>query len=576
MFADFLVPIPSLKGKVFKKNIRNTDYIYYEYEDKYSPDHKYSLPKRTSIGKVCIDDSSMMYPNSNYYRFFPAENIDNQTSSNNRCSLLNVGTYFIIDKILEELNLKSIIESIIGDKYGLFLDFLAYGIVCENNAAQYYPYYAKRHPLFTDNMRIYSDSTISDFLKTITEDDSIEFLNQWNKDVDINDKIYISYDSTNKPSQEGEVNIVEPGHSKNDKTENIFNYSIALDVTNRKMMFYEKYSGSIVDVSQLEQMINKALSFGYKNIGLILDRGYFSIHNIYYMDERNIDFIIMVKGMKKLVREVILNNKGTFEKCCDNYILEYGLSGMTIERPIFPKDEGNKYLHLYYNGYTAANKIEEFLQEIDDMEKDIKKNIGKNPIFPNKYYDYFDFFYWHEGKADQTLVSAMRKKDAIDEEISLCGYFSIISSAKMDAKEAISLYKSRDASEKLFRGDKSYLGNAAERVHSNESFNAKIFIEFVALIVRQNIYTSLIDKVKETGKRRNYMTVPAAIAELEGIQIVRFGDNASYHLDHAITKTQAEILDAFNIDVNSLKKKVAKLCSEIDEIDKGKNLPKAK
>ena len=113
MFADFLVPIPSLKGKVFKKNIRNTDYIYYEYEDKYSPDHKYSLPKRTSIGKVCIDDSSMMYPNSNYYRFFPAENIDNQTSSNNRCSLLNVGTYFIIDKILEELNLKSIIESII-------------------------------------------------------------------------------------------------------------------------------------------------------------------------------------------------------------------------------------------------------------------------------------------------------------------------------------------------------------------------------------------------------------------------------------------------------------------------------
>ena len=53
------------------------------------------------------------------------------------------------------------------------------------------------------------------------------------------------------------------------------------------------------------------------------------------------------------------------------------------------------------------------------------------------------------------------------------------------------LYKGRDASEKLFRGDKTYLGNQCMRVYSSESMEAKIFVEFVALIIRNRIYSYL-------------------------------------------------------------------------------------
>ena len=58
-----------------------------------------------------------------------------------------------------------------------------------------------------------------------------------------------------------------------------------------------------------------------------------------------------------------------------------------------------------------------------------------------------------------------------------CGmYFVIITSEEMTAAEALELYKSRDASEKLFRGDKSYLGNRSCRNYFVESVEAKIFI----------------------------------------------------------------------------------------------------
>jgi hypothetical protein len=53
----------------------------------------------------------------------------------------------------------------------------------------------------------------------------------------------------------------------------IINYSIAYDTLNRTPLFYEEYPGSIVDVSQLIYMIDKAKAYGYKNMGFILDRG---------------------------------------------------------------------------------------------------------------------------------------------------------------------------------------------------------------------------------------------------------------------------------------------------------------
>lgn len=116
----------------------------------------------------------------------------------------------------------------------------------------------------------------------------------------------------------------------------------------------------------------------------------------------------------------------------------------------------------------------------------------------------------------------------------------------MTAKEAIEHYKSRDASEELFRADKSYLGNRSMRVGSNAALFARIFIQFLALILRCRIYTDLKDKCEAMLKRPNYMTVPAALKELEKIVMIRHLDGI-YRLDHAITKTQKTILDSFGL-----------------------------
>lgn len=122
----------------------------------------------------------------------------------------------------------------------------------------------------------------------------------------------------------------------------------------------------------------------------------------------------------------------------------------------------------------------------------------------------------------------------------------------MTAKEALNLYKSRDTSEKLFRGDKSYLGDKSLRIYGDCAAESKIFIEFIALIIRNKIYNCLKDELRNLESRPNFMTVPAAIRELEKIEMVRLTDN-KYRLDHAVTATQKTILKAFGMDANIIK-----------------------
>lgn len=136
----------------------------------------------------------------------------------------------------------------------------------------------------------------------------------------------------------------------------------------------------------------------------------------------------------------------------------------------------------------------------------------------------------------------------------------------MTAEEALTLYKSRDGSEKLFWGDKSYLGARSERVYTNESIDTKIFIEFVATIIRSRIYTCLKDGMDQQEHKKNFMNVPAALRELEKIEMLKSADN-EYRLEYAVTARQKEILKAFGLTASSIQKQAAAISPDLAKIE---------
>ena len=551
MFLKYKVDIPVVPGKLVRKNRGGHTYIEYEYDRIYDPVKQYTYPKRASIGRVDPEDPTRMTPNENFLKYFPDAEIPEEIDRSDRSPYLNIGTYVVLHKLIQDCKLKEILDEYMDEKdTGFLLDLACYSIIEENNAGQYYPDYAYEHALFTADMKIYTDSKVSDFLHGLKPEQSIGFLNSWNKSKNKRQKIYLSYDSTNKNCQAGDIDLVEYGNAKVDAGLPIFNYSVACDSANRIPLFYELYPGSLNEVSQLICMIDKAQRYGYRNIGFILDRGYFSKKNLAYMDQNGYSFLIMVKGMKDFIRGIIEENQGGFENSWGKYVDRYDVYGTTVKRFLCEGDTKKRNFHIYYSDGKAYSEKQETKQRIRRLKKYLDSCVGKECVpFGPEIGKYFHLNYEKDGK---TLKLAEENTSAVEKELSLAGYFAIVSSDNMTAREAIELYKSRDASEKLFRSDKSYLGNKSMRVHSDEALSSKVFIQFIALILRSRIYTALKEKSEKMLKKPNYLTVPAALKELEKIVMIRQLDGV-YRLDHAVTATQKIILDAFGLNEGNVR-----------------------
>ena len=564
MYYDFMVPIPDVKGKITLMKKGDIRYVQLETGRVYLPERKYTIPQRVTIGKLSAEQPARMYPNEKYQDYFPETVLPEERPEAYRSCALRIGTYAVIQNVLNEYRLSEMLEKRIGQDCGLFLDLVSFMIVDEENVAMHYPDYAFCHPLFSEGMKIYSDVKVSRLLNSISKDQIIGFLDDWNKKRDRRQRIYISYDSTNKNCQAGDFELVEFGKAKDEKGLPIFNVALAFDKTNRVPLFYEEYPGSINDISQLTFMVDKVTEYGYKKIGFILDRGYFGKENIRYMEENGYAFIIMVKGRKELVSSLVLEHRNTFETSRANAIRSYRVYGKTVTAKLYEDDSKDRYFHIYYAPGKMSGQREMLEQQIEKYRLFLNKHIGSNQKFSMLYHHYFNLKYNKSG----ILISVQEKQDVVERELQLCGYFCIVTSEKMTAAEALIQYKGRDVSEKLFQADKTFIGSNSMRIHSDKALSAKIFVEFIALIVRNRIYNLLKETMLRLETRQNYLTVPKAIRELEKIEMVR-RNNGAYRLDHAVTRKQKVILSSFGMSEDD----ILKLATEIsDLLKKNKSL----
>lgn len=575
MYLDTFVKVPDVQGKITFHPKGNTIYVEFESGRVYLPEKRYTNVSRKTIGKLTDEENRIMQPNENFLKFFPEVELPEEKERATRSCGLRIGTWIVIRKIINDYELTEMLGRYLPDKdVGLVLDLAAYSIIEEDNRAQHYPAYAYSHPLFTDGMRLYSDSRVSDFLRSLDNEVSVSFQNAWNEKRNHREKIYISYDSTSKICEAGDLRIVEKGHSKEHEETDIFNYAIAYDTKCREPLFYELYPGSINDISQFQCTVDKAKGYGYRHMGFVLDRGYFSKENIYCLEKNKYSFIMMLKGKAELVQKWVIENKGSFETSRSCNIPAYKVYGKTIEKRLFSSDEKPRYIHLYHSSDLEAHERGEVEKKINQLTAFLNSHINQFKEFGPGMETYFELHYDEHAKKKRNgnrdtkeaqarkFVFFEEKMSVIELELKLCGYFVIVTSDRMTAKEALEIYKGRDASEKLFLSDKTFLGNHCLRVGSDESSTSKIFIEFIALIIRNRMYNYLKDAMKEMAKKPNYMTVPAAIRELDKIEMSRQLDGI-YRLDHAITATQKTILKAFGLTDANVKYRAQEISKKL-------------
>ena len=132
-------------------------------------------------------------------------------------------------------------------------------------------------------------------------------------------------------------------------------------------------------------MLLKAKGYGYRQTGFILDRGYFSKENIHFMDKNGYEFIIMMKGMKSLVRDFVLSVKGSFEEKCEYSLRDYKVNGITVKHQLYPSDEKERYFHIYYNERKQTTEREKVEEKIDRMSLFLREHQGMKLNLCNEF-----------------------------------------------------------------------------------------------------------------------------------------------------------------------------------------------
>ena len=528
-------------------------YVYLTQKVEYSSKLKRSIPTRIVIGK--LNDDGKLIPNKNYFSIY-GEKVELLERSN-RSDFISFGLNMIIDTIARKSQLYDLLDSIFEDNTNKILDIASYMILKETSAMQYFEDYGYNHHLF--NLDNFTDNTIGRLFDLLKVKDIDLFISSWVK-MHSNKDIYVSYDSTNMNSTSGSLELAEYGHAKDNDNLPQVNLSLGYDQSNNTPLFYELYPGSIIDNSECKKMVDRAKYYGLNNIGFILDRGYFSINNIKYFENNGYDYILMTKGNSRFIKEAVDTCVASLKNGVNHYIEEYELYGKTIETKLFDKDS-KQYVHVYYDGlqaerekiniYNRLNAIDKLLDEKIKAKLQRKEDLKPYDDLYKVNFDVFGYF-----------TSYKRKDNKIKELLNKAGVFVIVTSKEMSAEKALSIYRDRDAIEKVFRMEKSYLGCDVFRVSSNEKLESKVFISFIALILRNEIYQSIKPLYK---KNRKEYTVPKVLQQLERLGITKLSDN-KYHQRYLLTKRQKDILNVFNINEKEYKAYSEKIENQMNEI----------
>ncbi len=508
---------------------RSGSYVYLTQRVKYSPELKQTRPVRVAIGK--LNEEGKLIPNRNYFEIFPYE----QNEPGDKADFVIAGPHFVADKISAGNGLKELLETIFKDDSDKILDIATYMMMSENNVMQYFEDYGYNHTLFSAEN--FDDNAIGRLFKKIKVKDIDLFIRSW-VHMHVEKQIYIAYDSTNMNSAAGNLELAEYGHAKDRDELPQVNLSIGYNQTDQVPLFYELFPGSIIDNTECEKMVERARQYGCREIGFILDRGYFSLRNIRYFEKHNYDYILMTKGNAKFIQEAAEEAGAVLKNGYSNYMQGYELYGMTVEKDLF--NTGKKeYVHVYYNGIEAEKEkitINNRFNKMDEeLEKKKEKKIKKAEDVKS-YEKYYRLGFDENGY----FMNYQRKDNEIMKLINKAGYFAIVTSKKMSAEEALETYRDRDAVEKIFRMEKTYLGNDVFRVHSEEKLESKVFVSFIALIIRNEIYQSLKELYKTN--RKEY-TVPKVLKDYERLGVTKLADE-KYHIRYRLTNKQKKILKA--------------------------------
>jgi len=492
--------------------------ITYVYESKayWDKEKHQSRCTRTLIGRFAPDTGEVLATDGRGRKRKAAEPDIKPTSgpiSVTRTRRLFYGATSLLDQIGETVGITADLKQCFPDNYKNILSIAYFLILEEHSSLMRFSKWAAlhRHPYGKD----IPSQRSSELFQSITEEQKMKFFRlQGSRRA--KDEFW-AYDSTSISSYSEHLKQVKWGKNKEYEPLAQINLVLLFGETSNLPFYYRKLAGNIPDVKTVNELVRELNILGYRNIKLVMDRGFYSAENINALYKTHYKFIqacgtslsyarnCIKKEAEEMRRLVNYNEKYCLYMHSETISWDY-----TQERP-YKGDtitgDRRMYLHLYYNPEKAVEDEMNLNRGMLELQRELLTG-QRNPDHEKDYAKYFE--------VTQTPVRGVRVKpiqEAMESAKERYGYFVLISNEIKDPVMALELYRNRDVAEKAFGNIKERLNGRRTLVASDASLEGKLFVEFVALI-----YLAYIKKkMQEKGLYATY-TLQGLLDELDVIE----------------------------------------------------------
>ena len=367
----------------------------------------------------------------------------------------------------------------------------------------------------------------------------------------------------------------EWGHNRDG--EDLRQTGIALVTDGRGIpMVFSMLPGSIADSTVLESTVEYLEDLGCSG-RFVMDRGFENAHNVNSLLQMNVLFTmpsnIREEPIKKLLTRAASDMKSSeafrFHEGNTYKVAEYevgvvsvdGKDEYIVEVPRNHKDSAainsrfatsRKFrAFVVFDPKKASNDLDAVMEMVSDIElkyentkpRDPAKVYSKLPAFVRRYVDY--------SVDEEGFMHIERKQNSFTFADNRAGYFVMFASEGTAWEQMMSSYDVRDWVEKAFDVYKTDLDGSRSRTGNPDSARGRLFIKFIAMIMRIEVQNILRDHDKETLRTKNRKdsvngkTVDELFRTLSTVSAIGFKGN--WRLSH-ISKGAREAFRLFGLD----------------------------
>jgi hypothetical protein len=444
------------------------------------------------------------------------------------------GSFFLFTEIAARIGLLRILETVFPESWRDIFD-LACFIVSSGEPFMYCQDWLAKTDAFPASL---TGVDITRLLCALDRRDQEKFFSEWGKYR--SEKEYLALDITSVSSYSELIDEVEWGYNRDGEKLPQVNLCMLLGEQSRLPVFQCLYNGSIKDVNTLASTLSLAFHIQGHRLTLVMDKGFFSKNNVKNLLSGPLKskFLLALPWTVSFAQEQVDREREGIDSPEKVILLGKEVLRGVSRRLDWPPMKGGQpvplYVHIYYN-LTKADERKNSLYGYAASLVELAKKDSADKRYSAEFKKYLTV-----KKSDKTgKERVLIRHEVLRKELRHAGWMVLISNHVKDTSEALRIYRAKDVIEKGFLKLKNNLDLNRLRVHGDTTMRAKVFIDFIALIILSHIHNVMLEK----GLYKT-MTKLELIRCMEKLRVQYIkGDRILF----PVSKIQKIILDAFGI-----------------------------